>query len=33
MMAGAVAMERVASEEGSAQWLRRGGLAKLRHHG
>jgi len=29
MMAGAVAMERVASDEGSARWLRRGGLVKL----
>ena len=33
MMAGAVAMERVASDEESARWLRRGGLVKLRHHG
>jgi hypothetical protein len=30
MMAGAVAMERVASDEESARWLRRGGLVKLR---
>lgn len=29
MMAGAVAMERVASDEESARWLRRGGLVKL----